>query len=139
MTLLALDSTVLIYVLNAEAPLHQAALELLESVEAGRHHAVWSTLAVAEVLVHPIASGQADYISRARQLVLDFPNSQVVPVSASVADYGAGLRARFPSLKLPDALHLATAVISKTGTFVTNDAQLIKLSIKELTIRQLGS
>lgn len=139
MARLALDSAILIYVLNAEAPLHRAARKLLEAVEAGDHYAVWSTVAVAELLVHPIASGQADYIARARQLVLEFPNSQVVPVSDSIAEYGAALRARFPSLRLPDALHVATAVQSKAEAFVTNDAKLVRLKIEGLTIQKLSA
>lgn len=134
---LAIDSVILIYVLNAEAPQHRKALDLLQTIETGRQPAVWSTVAVAEVLVHPIASGQIDYLSRARQLVLDFPNSQVIPVSANIAEYAAALRARFASLKLPDALHLATAVMSKAEVFVTNDINVAKLKIDGLAIRRL--
>jgi len=54
--------------------------------------------------------------------------SEVLPVDVAVADMAADLRSRRKSLRMPDALILATAEIqSEVGLVVTGDLQVTKI------------
>jgi hypothetical protein len=64
--------------------------------------------------------------------------SAVLPVDAAVADKAADLRSRFISLRMPDALILATAEIDPdVDLIVTGDKQLTKVSGLRVKVRLL--
>jgi len=58
----------------------------------------------------------------ARYMVLfrNFPHLSVLPVTDEIAERAAFLRAHY-RLKTPDAFQLATALISASHAFLTND------------------
>ena len=65
--------------------------------------------------------------------------SAVLPVDTAVADKAADLRSRFRSLRMPDALILATAETDPdVDLVVTGDRQLAKVSGLGVQIRLLG-
>jgi len=65
--------------------------------------------------------------------------SGVLPVDVAVADMAAELRSRRQSLRMPDALILATAEIHPdVDLVVTGDAQVAKVSGLSSKIRLLG-
>jgi predicted nucleic acid-binding protein len=65
--------------------------------------------------------------------------SKVLPVDATVADAAAGLRSRSRSLRMPDALIVATAETdSDTGLIVTGDRQVARLSGLRCEVHLLG-
>lgn len=64
--------------------------------------------------------------------------SGVLPVDVAVADKAAHLRARAKSLRMPDALILATAEIDPdVDLIVTGDRQLTKISGLDIDVRLL--
>lgn len=64
--------------------------------------------------------------------------SGVLPVDVAVADKAADLRSRFKSLRMPDALILATAEIDpEVDLIVTGDQQLTKVSGLGVDVRML--
>lgn len=64
--------------------------------------------------------------------------SAVLPVDVAVADKAADLRSRFKSLRMPDALILATAEMDpEVDLIVTGDQQLTKLSGLRVGVRPL--
>ena len=64
--------------------------------------------------------------------------SAVLPVDVAVADKAADLRARFKSLRMPDALILATAERDpEVDLIVTGDQQLTKVSGLRVKVRLL--
>lgn len=79
-----------------------------------------SDLTRAECLVNPIRAGdnrlQADYMSFLNQTL-------VVNHTADVFNSMAMIRAA-TNYKIPDALHLATAIHYKCDSFLTNDNRL---------------
>jgi predicted nucleic acid-binding protein len=79
-------------------------------------------LARAECLVVPFKKGDAGLESRYRAFFSD-PDVRVLEVTATVCERAARLRALYP-FKLPDALHLATAIEHGCGLFLTADAKL---------------
>ena len=64
--------------------------------------------------------------------------SAVLPVDVAVADKAADLRSRFKSLRMPDALILATAEMDPdVDLIVTGDRQLTKVSGLRVDVRLL--
>ena len=65
--------------------------------------------------------------------------SAVLPVDVAVADMAADLRSRRKSLRMPDALILATAEIHpEVALVVTGDTQVAKVSGLSCNVRLLG-
>jgi predicted nucleic acid-binding protein len=76
----------------------------------------------AEFLVAPFKSGDVGLETRYRALFTD-PDVSVLEMTAVVCERAARLRAVYP-FKLPDALHLATAIEHGCGLFLTADSKL---------------
>lgn len=121
MAFLYLDTNILIALVEPVAALTPGQADLLERMERGDFVGLTSELALSECLVKPIADdnarAQAAYhdLFSARSSLLVFAVTRDVLVSA--AALRAGVR-----LKLPDAIHLATAIQSGCTAFLTNDS-----------------
>lgn len=76
-----------------------------------------------EVLVLPLRLGDRALAERYREILLRSRNLQTLPVSESVAETAARLRAEM-NLRTPDALQLATASVNGAAYFFTNDARM---------------
>ena len=83
-------------------------------------------LARAECLIGPLRLSDAALIADYQRF---FASSavQMLPITAEVCEKVAELRvASQMSIKLPDALHLATALVHRCDLFVTNDTRLAR-------------
>ncbi len=134
---LYVDTNILIYAVEGARP---EALALLEAVDAGVIAVVTSELTLAEVLVAPLRNGQQD-IAATYEALLGCDESgrlDVVPVSRTVLMESARLRATVGG-KLPDAIHVATALTEGCGFLLTEDRLLVvpdnlrKLTLEDLT------
>ncbi|MBL8900962.1 MAG: PIN domain-containing protein [Planctomycetes bacterium] len=120
----ALDSSVLIYYFE-EHPRHVESLRsLFERIDRGELEAVSSSVALLEVLVHPLRHGRRDLAETYASALTRAAHFQLVPVDYRVARRAAELRAVRASLRTPDAIHLATAELHAADLFLTNDARL---------------
>ena len=129
-----LDSNVIIHMVEG-FPSHRAGIErLLEMLENGLR-AVTSELTLAEVLVKPIEQGWKELADRYEDLMAGTEELTVRPVSRAVLAASARLRARLGG-KLPDAIHVATAMANGCTMFVTEDNG-IRLP-ETLTRKRLG-
>ena len=88
-------------------------------------------LTLAELLTGALREGRRDVADAYAVLTLSLPNLAVLPVDARVARRAAELRAHC-RLRLPDALHIATALRFGAGAFVTNDRRLNR--VRELAV-----
>jgi predicted nucleic acid-binding protein len=133
---LYLDTNVWIYALEGFAQHAQVLAQLFARVDAGQLTAVTSELTLAEALVKPFASGRDDL----RQVYLDTLRSGgslvVAAVSREILIDAARLRGQHPALKLPDAIHAATAQAHGVEFFVTNDARFSALSSVQIVLVQ---
>ena len=128
---LYLDSNVFIYAFEGrDGALRNAASQLVRGVFTGEHFGHTSVLTRAEVLVRPSRQRQTELADRYRRLLSDAGPVKVESVGSRVADLTAELRADYPSLKLPDALHLATAIHTDCGAFITGDKRLTVVSAR---------
>jgi predicted nucleic acid-binding protein len=116
-----LDTLVVIYALERNPRFARPAEAVLRAVLEGRLTAVASTLLVAELLVMPYRQGRLDVADRYVDYLEHYPNLTLVAPGISLCRVAAELRGGREGLKLPDALHLATAIEGGASAFVTND------------------
>lgn len=120
-----LDTSAIIYFIEGSASARTRIATLIATAE--RDHAgriITSRLARLECRVKPLRHGDAAmlatyeaFFTRARHTVMD--------VTATVLDRATELRARH-GFKVPDAIHLASAIEAGADAFLTGDAGLAK-------------
>jgi predicted nucleic acid-binding protein len=117
-----LDANIIIYVVEGLADYADNLRALLAAMDNAEIVSVTSELTLAETLVKPMRDGEA----RIQQAYKDFlrPTAafEVVPISREILESAARLRAT-TSLKLPDAIHRATAQQHSCDSFLTNDSR----------------
>lgn len=130
-----LDSDVVIGFLDRQDALHDAADAAIRGL-AREQRLVVSVVTYAEVLTGARLGhhNEDDVAGFFRGLL-----SAVLPVDVAVADTAADLRSRFKSLRMPDALILATAEADpNVDLIVTGDQQLNKVSGLRVEVRLLS-
>ncbi|MCU0268208.1 MAG: PIN domain-containing protein [Acidimicrobiales bacterium] len=119
MGLTVLDAGVLIGFLDGNDAHHAAARRALADALGRDDRLVLPASAYAEILVGPSRSG-AVAVEAVRDLVDRVP-IRIEPLDAETAVAAAAIRARHGSLKLPDALVIATAGRLDADHVVTTD------------------
>ena len=119
MGLTVLDAGVIIGFLDANDAHHAAANVALGDARLRHDRLVVPASAFAEVMVAPSRKGAAA-IAAVRDLVDRLP-LEIAPLDAEIALAAGSLRARHPSLKLPDALVIATADHLGADHLITTD------------------
>lgn len=76
---------------------------------------------IMEVLVRPLRHGPGQDYTHLLDFVTSFPNLRPLETDLPVAQEAASLRAAF-RFSTPDALIVATGLVSQVGHLVTNDA-----------------
>jgi predicted nucleic acid-binding protein len=130
-----LDSDVVIGFLDRQDALHDAADAAVREF-AREQRLVVSVVTYAEVLTGARLGhhSEDDVAGFFRGLL-----SAVLPVDVAVADMAADLRSRFKSLRMPDALILATAETDPdVDLIVSGDQRLSKVSGLRVKVRLLS-
>lgn len=132
MGLTHVDTGVIIAFLDGDDVHHDAARSALSAALANAERLSMAGSALAECLVGPARRGPKA-IELVRNLVERLPVS-VVDLDEEIAAQAAVLRARHRSLKLPDALVIATAEQSGADDLITTDrkwptAKVMKLNV----------
>jgi predicted nucleic acid-binding protein len=120
------DTNVWIYAVESYPAFIQELLALLQSIDQGNQIAITSELSLAEVLVKPLQERNQTRQEAYKRAIVNRKNVFVVPVLRELLIDAAQVRAD-TGLKLPDAIHVATAVRSQRTTFLTNDDHLKSL------------
>ncbi len=143
--LVVIDSSVFVGAKNSDEREHADCVRILELAHRRRIQGLVSTISVAEVCAGYYVEGDSD----GREGFLDYLRGSnrlsVVPVDLAIADVAASLRAR-TSLRLPDALIVASALVRRAECVVTHDREFAKArtlvapaSAKELADRMEGA
>lgn len=82
---------------------------------------VTSELTLSELLVTPYRQNDDSLIDTYEGLILTNSWLEVLPIVAPTLRYAAVLRSQYGSLKLPDAIHLSTAIGANCSHFLTDD------------------
>ena len=121
MALTVLDTGVLIGFLDSFDAHHARATSVVAGMRSSGEQGVIPASAYAELLVQPFRRGTSDV-----KLVDDALDALVIriePITRAIARRAAELRATHPSLRLPDALVVATARTLRATRLITTDAR----------------
>ena len=129
------DTNAVVYRVERIEPFLTASAPLWDALDAGRVSIVTSELTLLEVLVKPLREGKTDLASLYRTVLLGTVGLTCLPVSRSILESAAQLRAA-TNLKTPDAIHAATALAHGSTLFVSNDGGFRRVA--GLTLAVLG-
>ncbi|MBK8741671.1 MAG: PIN domain-containing protein [Betaproteobacteria bacterium] len=118
-----MDSSPIIYTLEAHPQLAARYKALFARHAAGEFSLAVTTITIAEVLTGPLGAGE-DALAKRYRAVLE--SWHVVELTADIAETAARLRARH-KLKLPDAIQLASALAINAHALVTHDRDFAKV------------
>jgi predicted nucleic acid-binding protein len=119
----AFDASIIIGFLDPADALHAEAVHRMKPWLTGGNTRLVPASVYAEILVWPLRLRRADQIEE----YLAKTGMEVVPIDRSVARRAAQLRAEFQSLRLPDALALATA-LERDAILLTLDARVRRIA-----------
>lgn len=114
------DAQIAIYSVDRHPVYAPVCDPLWQAAQAGTVTVVSSELTLMETLVGPLRSGDGTLADQ-RQSLWDQAGTRLLPITRDVLREAARLRATIPSLRTPDALHAATALLHGCVLFVTND------------------
>ena len=118
-----LDANFFIYAMEGIEPWKASCQSLLSKIDDGSCSAATSELTIAECIVKPLGLGLADAVRAYLELLQSRPNFVVEPRRREVLIEAARLVAT-EKIKLPDAIHVATALALGCGMLVTNDKRM---------------
>lgn len=121
------DTNIFIYLLNDTPELARPCLALLEACAAGHIIGLTGELTLAELLVKPLQCHDAAAVAAVRELLIEDGAIALVAHDRAAFERAALYRARH-GLKMPDALHLATAQCAGAVCLVSNDHKFPSLA-----------
>ncbi len=121
-----LDTNVFIAAYESAGARSDHAFWILSAIEQGEIRGVTSELTLAELIPGPAADGDDALVEAYKQLINDGPNMEVRPVTRDMLVRSALLRVGRPGLKLPDAIHCATAMHAGCTAIITDDRRMPK-------------
>lgn len=117
------DSCFFIYQFQNHPKYTSLCAAITDLLEKGEIEGTTSSIAISEILVRPLKLNLTEVVFLLDQTLQEIPHLTIVPVDYPVAKIAAQVRARY-GLRLPDALHVASAFFSGAKIFITNDQRL---------------
>ena len=123
-----LDTCIVIYAVEGQAPFQQRARTHLAALETAGHSFVVSDLTRNECLVKPLGAGNGLLLLQYSK-VFAGSNLHTVGLTLVVHERASRIRGSYwyangKRYSLPDALHLAAAIEFGSDSFLTNDLRL---------------
>jgi predicted nucleic acid-binding protein len=125
MSAVVLDSSVVIALLSTTDTLHQAAVLAVAEREAAGCRILVPAVGWAEVFTGAVRRG-SDGVAAVRAF-RDLVVNEVVPADEQIAEEAARLRAADMTLRLPDALVVATGMCRAAEAVLTGDKRLARV------------
>jgi predicted nucleic acid-binding protein len=121
-----LDTAPFIYFIEKNSRYHDLVKPVVTLLDAQHAQGITSTITLLEVLVHPLRDGNKKLADKYKTILLSSIGLQTLEISHEISERAALLRAKH-GFRTPDAIQLATAIISKSDYFLTNDPALKKV------------
>jgi len=118
-----LDTAPIIYYVEDIPPYADILEPVFQAVKSGTLRVCTATLTLAEVLVVPYRKKNEALLEKFEALLTKTPDLTLLPLTPDIARETAKIRAEF-SIKIPDAIQLATARVNGIDHFLTNDKGL---------------
>jgi predicted nucleic acid-binding protein len=133
-----LDANVFIYALEGFPEFKGVLTELFLALDDNKVQAVTSELTLAEVLVKPLRENNFPLVVVYKQAVESGAGLSVISVGRSILIEAATLRAN-TKLKLPDGIHVATALQTGCKLFLTNDERISVNGLQTIVLGKLST
>lgn len=130
---IALDTSIFIYQLEANARYVALTDHIFSWLERPGSKAVTSTITMTELLVQPYRSAEEARVDEFYGLLSTYPNLDWIAPDLEIADLAARLRA-LHHLRTPDALQAATASHAGATALITNDAMFERVQAFETLV-----
>lgn len=124
---LYIETAPLIYYVEANPIYIQRMDAIIDAVENQPIRAYSSVITLAEVLIQPLRTGDKVLEQEYRNILVNNESYQLIPITVHVAEIAADLRARY-NLRIPDALHVASALRAGCDAFLTNDSGIKRVT-----------
>ena len=134
-TLIALDTAPLIYFVERHLEYAERMRSIIRRIDSGQIMSFSSVITLTEVLTLPKRVGNRSLEREYSELLLNSRNFSLVDVNPEIAENAAELRARY-NLRTPDALQIASAIVTGCQAFITNDTVFKR--VNELSILVLS-
>jgi predicted nucleic acid-binding protein len=115
-----LDTNIVISVVEAAGRLGETQIQFVSGVDGAAIEALTSELTLAECLVKPFADRNVTVVEAYLLFLNGRRNFPVLPIDRHILTVAARLRTEL-GVKLPDAIHIATAQSAACTVFLTND------------------
>lgn len=132
-TILAIESAPFIYYVEKNPTYFPRMLAIMQMMASGDLLAATSVITLTEVLAHPIRRGDVAVETAYRKLLTQSHELKLIPVTHSIAERAAELRARY-NLKTPDALQVAAALNIGCDALLTNDFGLRRVTDLQIIV-----
>ena len=130
---LYLDTNIFVYLFEDREPWRSKIVSLLSD---DQQKYITSVFAIAELLVPAYREKQNALADLYREKIENFVTA-VISIDTAVAVEYARLRAAYPKMSRPDALHVACAIAGGADIFLTNDDQLAAMPVKGIKFRRV--
>ena len=117
------DANILMYLFEGFEAYESVLQNLLEGFEQKHFEAITSDLTLAELLAGPLKAGNTELAERYRRYLEQDEGIKLSSITRSDFIQAAVIRAQ-TGLKLPDSLHLASAISSECDVMLTNDKRI---------------
>ena len=128
---IGIDSMCFIYHLEGNEFYGELTRQLFSQLQRNKLAAVTSVLTIAEILAFEKLQKDRILFEDTKTKLRETPNLDIISVDEVISEVAAILKYKY-SISLPDAIQIATAVVSGQEVFVTNDRQLKK--VKEIKV-----
>jgi predicted nucleic acid-binding protein len=132
-----LDTNVFIAAYETQGARSDHAWWLLDAIEDGDLMGVTSELTLAEILVRPMEADDNELVQSYQDVVSPAECLEVPAITRPILLEAAKLRSMRRSLRLPDAIHIASARQNGCSHFVSDDRRL-PFAQQGLQVVQLG-
>lgn len=134
---IAFDTNIFIYAYERSDEIGEHARKFLKEIINPTTPVFLSVLVFEEFLVKIYKKGLQKELTQYEELLTGGGLFTIIDVNRQIARTAAKLRAEYPSLRTPDALHLASAIFTKANFFITFDRRIPrkigKLEVKVLS------
>jgi predicted nucleic acid-binding protein len=125
--IIALDTNVFISALDKNQPNYKIAALLLNEIRKGKDIGLASSVTFAEIYDSNNLKNKIDINNFFKAII----NIKTIPADDGICKNASQLRQdSTKTLKVPDALHLATSITHRSDLFITDDDTLRKIAIK---------
>lgn len=115
---------------------YESSKRLIQQIDNGGLRAICSSIVFGEVVY---TSRDNESLAAVEAFFERLAGYTDLPADRTICRKAAELRQKYTALKLPDAIHLATALTANVDEFITADKLLSRIAGKEIKTWLLGT